>query len=192
MHCPLCAHELHPLELEPGLPAARCPRCTGHWLRLGDYANWRAAQPRDLPVVAGASPPAEVGPDGALLKQCPDCGQILTRFRVGHGVTFRLEQCRRCQGVWFDGSEWDILRARNLHDDLHVIFSDPWQHTLAAERSLHRTEAQFEQWLGVEGYERVREMKAWVDSHPYRTELLAYLQRPNPRRSISGAASGAA
>jgi hypothetical protein len=43
---------------------------------------------------------------------CPECGIILARYRIGHGMSFQLDYCRRCNGVWFDRQEWDDVRAK--------------------------------------------------------------------------------
>src|SRR5207244_2897796 len=76
--------------------------------------------------------PAEEGlrlpvSDNAVPKLCPDCGHILLPYHVGHALNFTLDHCGHCGGTWFDKNEWEILKSRNLHDDIHFIFSHVWQ-----------------------------------------------------------------
>jgi Zn-finger nucleic acid-binding protein len=179
MRCPVCKHRtLTPTAMEEGLAARHCGACGGRWLRADAYARWRSRRGGDLPehlAEEGApAPPTE--PPGARL--CPECGHILTRCRVGHGVGFALDACRTCGGVWLDAGEWEALRARNLHDDIHRIPSAAWQREVrAAERDEERERLLLERF-GPADLAELRRVKAWLDAHPSRAEMLAFLSRP--------------
>jgi Zn-finger nucleic acid-binding protein len=60
-------------------------------------------------------------------KLCPECGRILIKYGVGHGMNFTLDQCGHCLGIWFDKNEWVSLKQRNLHDEVHKVFTASWQ-----------------------------------------------------------------
>jgi len=175
MNCPVDHARMHRVELEAGLPAFTCDSCAGHWFRFGDYLTWRERQPGNVPEV-----PPEAGGELAVasdgrVRRCPDCDHLLARHRVGHGVPFALDRCGGCHGVWFDRAEWETLRARGLHDDVHQMFGPGWQFAARAEDRRQRVEAQFQRQLGTD-YDRTREFAAWVAAHPRRSEILAYVQ----------------
>ena len=178
MECPVCkpTRSLVLAPREDGqLAARRCPSCNGHWIRSSDFWRWRALQGENVP--ATPAPDISDAPSEPLgLKLCPDCGYVLGRYRVGHGVPFTVDRCRNCEGAWLDGGEWDTLRARNLHDDLPLMFDDAWQRTVRREEQLRATEDSFRRRLGDDDYARAREVRSWLDVHPKRSEVFAYLQ----------------
>jgi Zn-finger nucleic acid-binding protein len=36
-------------------------------------------------------------------------------------LSFAIEHCGQCEGVWLDKDEWTALKGRSLHDDLQRI-----------------------------------------------------------------------
>lgn len=174
MNCPADQTPLRSAPLDHDLRAFECGGCVGHWIRFGDYLAWRERQPGDMPEVppeaAGEVPEARES-----VRRCADCGHLLARYTVGHGVPFAIDRCGSCNGVWLDGAEWEALRARGLHDNLHQMFGPGWQFAVRTEERRQRTEAQFARQLGGD-YERARDFGEWLAEHPRRSELLAYLQ----------------
>ena len=174
--CPVCSPPqlLRLQTLEPGLQVRGCPNCGGHWIRLADYWRWRAGKGGDVPEKAAReSGPASREPTG--LRRCPDDGQPLSRYRVGKGIAFTLERCGNCEGVWLDGNEWEVLRRRGLHDDLHRVFSDDWQREAGRVERQQQDEAALMRALSHADYARIREVRAWIDGHPHRAELYRVL-----------------
>ncbi|HET6230581.1 MAG TPA: zf-TFIIB domain-containing protein [Longimicrobiaceae bacterium] len=180
MNCPVCASHPELVEemIEPMLTARRCPDCGGEWIRAADYWRWRAEHgAAAAPTEEGEETPGTVEVhDAPGMKVCPDCRHFMATYRVGHGVPFRIDHCRNCDGVWLDRDEWAALRARGLNDDLHLIFFDDWQRDVRDEERRALAEAQFERQVGAENLARIREVKAWLDANPHRSELYAYLQ----------------
>jgi Zn-finger nucleic acid-binding protein len=178
MKCPVDGGALQRVRLDAALPAFQCGQCAGHWLRFGDYLGWREQQPGNAPESSPSGGPRtepERREDGGV-RRCPDCGSLLTRYRVGHGVPFALDQCGRCNGIWLDAHEWEALRERGLHDDLNRVFGPGWQHEVRTEEEHERTDAQFARQLGDADFGRTRDFAAWMNGHPHRSEILAYLQ----------------
>lgn len=179
MRCPACspAQTLELDVLEGGtLKARQCPNCGGHWIRTADYWRWRALHGGNLPE----TPKPEITPasakESAGLRHCPDCDYVLARYRVGRGVPFSVDHCRNCEGAWLDGGEWEVLRSRNLHDDLPMMFDDAWQRSARREDAERATETSFKRRLGDEDYQRAQGIRRWLDEHPRRSEIFAYLQ----------------
>jgi Zn-finger nucleic acid-binding protein len=152
-----------------------CDECGGQWIKSFQYWKWLRAHAQNLP-----EKPAEEGAqlpisDSTEAKLCPECGHILSRNRVGHGVDFWIDRCASCGGFWFDKNEWDILKSRNLHDDVHFIFSTAWQHAIIEEERRAASERRFEDLIGEEDTARVRAFKEWVSTHRERSKIMAYL-----------------
>ena len=108
-------------------------------------------------------------------KLCPECGRFLTRAKVGHGVGFHLDRCGACGGTWFDANEWEVLRARNLHDDVHFIFSAAWQAHVARREREEAHERLMAEKLGDADWAEVKRIRAWLHGHPQRSQLYAAL-----------------
>ncbi|MCL4211593.1 MAG: zf-TFIIB domain-containing protein, partial [Phycisphaerales bacterium] len=109
-------------------------------------------------------------------KLCPECGHLMIRYRVAHDIDFQVDRCNHCNGVWLDRDEWEVLRRQGLHRDLHRVFSEPWQLRLRQEEAQQALEAIYERKLGTEVYHEIRRIRAWIDGHPERSTLLAYLK----------------
>jgi Zn-finger nucleic acid-binding protein len=202
MHtCPSCkSTRLQPDDLEPGLKARLCPHCRGHWIPFADYLPWVEAgaattdtppadKPSELfgdlpgttvappsngaaPINVATSPPAA---PAAKVRLCPECGRFLRRYHLGMGIEFDVERCGGCAGVWCDRGKWPRLRAAGAHSRLHLLFSDSHQAKLKEEQLRKRQEDRVRSILGDADHARAREFKAWVDAHPQRATIRAFL-----------------
>ncbi len=176
MLCPVCKNcSLRAQEIDPGLTSSHCPDCGGRWIASYQYWKWREKTGKSLaekPTEAGIKPPVK---DSAAAKLCPECGHFLRRFPVGHGIEFTLDRCGNCGGTWFDANEWETLKSRNLHDDVHKIFSEIWQKQIRDEAHQATMETFYRQKFGDDGYQKAKSMKAWIQSHPHQAELRAFL-----------------
>lgn len=179
MKCPLCkANSLNPIDLETGLPASQCSQCGGIWVEANPYQLWRRMHSQDLPRREDVHFDAAV--DVEKLKLCPACGRILRRFHVIANVPLNLDRCASCNGVWLDNGEWQELVASNLHDNLNDFFTAPWQNQVRAEETKARMQSLYQEKFGDEDYARIRETRAWLQGHPQKNMLLAYLQAEDP------------
>ncbi len=176
MKCPICiTFDLIPSSLENHLASRHCDNCGGNWIQSFEYWKWREYNRENLPEKP-AEPEAPNPSTGTLvLKHCPECRSILIRYKVGHGFSFSLDQCSNCGGVWFDKDEWEALKSRNLHDDVFTIFTAPWQAQVRKEESALHQEQIYRKKFGDEGYEEINRIREWIDAHPRRHEILAYL-----------------
>jgi hypothetical protein len=77
--------------------------------------------------------------------------------------------------MWFDRDQWGSLQRRNLHDNLHQIFGEAWQRRLRIAEQRVRMDAIYRAKFGDADYAEVRRVKAWLDAHPQRQALRAYL-----------------
>lgn len=186
MKCPVCiTAELSSATLESNLTCRHCNTCGGNWIQSFEYWKWREQNKGSIPenTVAPDDLPADLpDPKSGILraKFCPECSSILIRYKVGHGVSFAIDQCGHCGGVWFDKDEWESLKARNLHDDVYTIFTAPWQTKVRTQESIRVQEEIYRKKFGKEGFEEIKRMKEWIDEHPRKQEIIAYLMN-SPR-----------
>ena len=180
MKCAVCRTEtLQPQTLDPNLPAYTCAKCAGTWIASSDYWTWRDQQRAGLLEV----PAADTAPertDSDQPKTCPSCGHILLPYHIGHDVTFTLDHCGNCNGVWLDAQEWNILRQRNLHDKIHTFFTESWQRRIRQAAHQRRMQDIYVQKFGALDYAELRRVKAWIGAHPQQNALLAYLTSDDP------------
>ena len=173
MKCPLCkTPSLDATVLAPDLEGCICGECNGVWIARTKYDAWRKRLPKDIPETASD---AEFSVnDTRVAKICPQCGHLLLPYRVGHGLAFSIDYCGACGGVWCDRNEWDAIKARNLHDNLHDIVSAHWQNAVRRADVDAAVEQTYRRVLG-EAYDKAAETRDWLRNHPQRSTLLAYL-----------------
>src|SRR5512135_457399 len=99
--CPVCKEPLQETTLEEGLPAHQCPRGEGIWISSNPYLVWLRQHGPDLPE---KQVPGEhlASWETNVLKICPDCGHILSRYQVLPEPKIYLDHCGHCNGVWLD------------------------------------------------------------------------------------------
>lgn len=177
MKCPVCktSRELQIRRLEPRLGARTCPGCGGSWIRAADYWQWRAQEEQGHRL----GEPQEIvaiDVDQRVAKLCPEDGSFLGLYRVGIGDSLTVDQCSQCAGVWLDAREWEILGQHGLHEHLYDLLDASWQDEL---RRVERREVEHDRYvrrLGADDLRRIQEIRDWLDAHPRKSELYAFLQ----------------
>ena len=178
MNCPLCKTSvLASAELADGLSGLTCETCGGTWVARDRYDAWRAKLPGALPETALAVSLSEDEAQAANV--CPQCGHLLLPYRVGHGLSFSIDYCGACGGVWFGKDEWASIKAKNLHDNLHDIVSAHWQAEVRKESVQEALEKVHRRNLG-ESYAKAHELREWLRQQPKRSHILAYLSDAGP------------
>jgi len=168
-------------ELEPGLVVYRCSQTGGVWIAADAYWKWLRKNPARLPHLPASEPcdperlEAPVGTDSQA-KLCPSSGTLMLRYRIGHGFKFQVERSAN-GGIWLDGGEWEKLRARNFHDELHLMFAAPWQRELRELAQSEGAANRLREKVGGELYERLVEIRSTLRGHPAREEAIAFLAK---------------
>ncbi|MEO1637245.1 MAG: zf-TFIIB domain-containing protein [Cyanobacteria bacterium J06631_9] len=104
-----------------------------------------SSQSSTQPVKQSASKPSARAPinlsygllpvvDNTTANFCADCSRLMTKSKVGRGLSFYLDRCSHCHGVWLDQNEWENLVQMNLHHQIHYMFSSAWQFSVRQER----------------------------------------------------------
>jgi Zn-finger nucleic acid-binding protein len=198
MKCPACVNaKLIRCSLEPTLQSLACRQCGGNWVEAQQYFRWLELSgeagaggdscesptpeseptefaPADSAPLAPATPAASAD-DDAKARLCPECGRLLARLKVGHGVPFRIDHCGTCGGTWLDAGEWEALRDHGLHRTLHRVFSPTWQAELTRLERRAEHEELLRRMLGPDELAQVRRFADWIKCRPKRSELLAVL-----------------
>jgi Zn-finger nucleic acid-binding protein len=180
MKCPVCkTNTLVSDTLVDDLLAAQCSNCHGYWIAANVYRTWLRAKTGDMPQKASNLP---FNPTWEVheVKICPDCKHMLRRFKIFPDIDFYLDRCGSCNGIWFDANEWDALKERNLHDNLQDFFTRPWRDHLLAEETRARMESVYLLKIGDQDYEKIKEIRAWLDGNKQKNMLIAFLLSDDP------------
>jgi Zn-finger nucleic acid-binding protein len=176
MNCPVCRNvQLESERLSADLESRSCRKCGGRWIQSFSYWKWLQASGGVHPAMTPAKPGEFESQDSAPGKLCPECGHFLTQRKVGHGVTFHLDRCGNCGGIWFDRNEWEALAEKGLHDDIHFVFSNAWQKEVDAEETREAYEQRIAKILGSQSYAKVTEFAKWLAMQPQKSTVLSYL-----------------
>ncbi len=174
-NCPVCkTTALSKVLLESNLPAFACPQCEGEWISADDYWAWLENQEKTIPEQLGDEQPLAVS-DNQQATICPDCRCLMLKYRVGHELSFYLDQCSRCQGLWFDKNEWASLKQRGLHAEVHKVFSAPWQVKIRETERQKKVDQVYLQTIGSADYAEAQRVKQWIEQHPQKDVLLSFL-----------------
>ena len=175
MKCIVCTDKnMDIVQLPEGPRATECPSCDAHWITNFDYWRWHGQLNLELPEKEADCEFEFADPVAA--KSCPDCNVFMAKYRVGHGTFFYLDRCGTCGGTWFDGNEWHSLKSRNLHDEIHKIFGQPWQIAVREEQKKRVIEERMKTLLGEEKYSEANAFRSWLSHDKHREEILQYLR----------------
>ncbi len=161
-------------QLEDGLTVHLCSVSGGIYITLENYWKWKqstsksageAASEKDFPV----------SEYDEVVKLCPESGTLMTRYRVGHGLPFRVDRSIT-GGVWLDAGEWEALHTGGIHRNLHLVFTAPWQKALICAEQAALYNERLRSRLGDEFYNEISALRAKIWSHPSSAEIFAYLQ----------------
>ncbi len=181
MNCPGCKKtDFELAELEPDLVVDVCRNCRGKWIAYANYERWLKIHGDTLPELSSVEDPDMTIPRFELAKLCPGCRRMLIKYKVGRDLPFKIDRCSNCAGVWLEENEWEILKSRNLHDELNKIFTDHWQEDVKREETRKALERIYEEKFGADDYAKIRAFKEWAESHEKRDEILAYIRDKNP------------
>ena len=176
MKSPLGTHPtLKPVTLEEGLKAFQCPETNGLWIPAENYWQWQRKFPTATDHGTHESHAASVNEFDDIAKLCPETGTIMTRFKVGHGMDFRIDRSI-CGGIWLDPGEWQALISGNLHHELNLVFTTQWQKAIRQESQAKVQETILREKLGDDLFEKLSSLRTELSASSGRSAAIAYLQ----------------
>jgi Zn-finger nucleic acid-binding protein len=181
MNCPVCKYDsLKTEEIEPNLYAEVCAECRGKWVSSANYEKWLEHHGAILPEIPSDGDSEMDIPEFELARLCPVDRRILIKYKVGRSLSFKIDRCSNCAGVWLDDTEWLALKERNLHDELNKIFTDHWQEEVKREETRKTLNAIYKEKFGEDDYRKIRDFKTWAENHEKSGEIMAFLRDKNP------------
>lgn len=172
MKCPSCKSLLKPIKLESSLPARKCIQCNGVLIDLLSYREW--AENYDLKKEKNPPQLKEVE-DTLNAKVCPKCSKIMLKFRIDGSSSNKVDVCTNCDEAWLDEGEWELLGSLSIQHKLNSIFTEPWQRNIRNNEAQVAYEQRFKEVLGLEQFQKLSEVKQWIDKHPNKADLIRYL-----------------
>ncbi|MBE9066101.1 zf-TFIIB domain-containing protein [Leptolyngbya cf. ectocarpi LEGE 11479] len=187
MYCPCCeTSHLKRERLDQHLAVHACETCEGQWVSSYDYWHWLEWQPSNGKIKhCDALDISDRVSDNRRASFCPECNHLMRRAKVGHGLEFYLDRCSHCGGIWFDRGEWDILQVHNIHNKVHLVFSEPWQSQIRQAEFNRVLEETYRSALGDEDYAQALRIRSWLEQHPHRDYILSVLNQVPPSEDES-------
>ena len=178
MRSPVASHkQMIRIELADDLIAFQCPETEGVFLPTDSYFRWLSRQPARVPHLPKSdNDREELIEDDEVIKICPESGQIMQRYKVGHGFSFYLDRSPS-GSIWLDRGEWQALKDRQFHDELHLVFTAPWQDKVRAERRKDVEQELLVAKFGSDLLAKIEDLRHELSEHEHRAFALAYLQR---------------
>jgi len=178
MRSPVANHkQMKRVSLIENLPAYQCPESEGVFLPAESYFRWLGRQSDRLPHLPVSSEDIEEAvEDTESAKICPETGLIMQRFKVGHGFSFYLDRSPS-GSIWLDKGEWEALKQRQFHDELHLIFTAPWQSKVRQRQRQEVERRILEERLGSQLLGKLDDLRSELAEHEHRQLAVAYLQR---------------
>ncbi len=172
MMCPLCRGEAWDACEDPR-GASCCRECGGVW-SPASLAPGGPVREELNPVDAGDQP---VKP-----KICPDCGHLLEPLSTSAAPRLRVDRCLGCAGAWFDPAAWREIVVLGVEQHWRraaalAPLADIDAVSLDAVR-----EASFAALLGPAEHGRLRDIRYWIERHPAKDVMLAYLREHDEAR----------
>ncbi len=154
--------------IEPGLMVYQCPKSKGIWIPIYSYLEWLQKERAPIKPLPENYQPETVSDIDRPALICPESGSILTRYRVGHGLDFKIDHSYVSGGIWLDPGEWEALKSKGLHDHLTMIFTAQYQHKVRDEAAATRHRNFLEERLDANALSKMDEFCAWIKDHPER------------------------
>lgn len=174
--CPRCSTTgLKHTLISEDLPAHACPDCDGLLISLIAYRRWRETHH----PAKGASEqiPRDVADqDSKDVVGCTKCGGIMTKFRIMADSPNHIDFCAHCEDIWLDHGEWELIDAMAGADHLNTILTQPWQRRVRSESQENMERQRLRSMLGPD-FDKVAELKDWLETHQHRDVIFAYLRR---------------
>lgn len=184
MKCLVCKDvDLAEYEIEPGLIVHNCCKCGGNWLRMTDYLKWLnnpEAIQKERKEEGIEEQENLIVNDSKNQKLCPDCRTILSSYKAASNIKFKIERCDACNGIWLDKNEWEILKQNNLHMQIDKIFTFMWQRKIKEEERKEYFDDFYINKFGKEDYNKIKEVKVWLDNNKNKSLLLSFLIKNDP------------
>ncbi len=109
MNCPACKNAMIVVE-HKRIELDYCPRCQGVWFDSGELELWlESVEHGDTRQFLGDILKAQEAVSAEKRRKCPICHQRMGKTTIGQQPAILIDVCRRGDGLWFDGGEFEQL-----------------------------------------------------------------------------------
>ncbi len=167
---------LKPSFIDDLFRAHTCNTCQGNWILVEDYVRWKENNPQ-YPAAEDLTYEVE-DTETALL--CPQTGSIMRKFRLTSQNSHRLDYSSRVGGIWLDKGEWELIKQDGLASSLNAVLTSQWQKNIRMNTAKDNFSALYEDKFGDDTYQKLKELRSWLDENPNKADLRAYLLAEDP------------
>ncbi|MGL6159285.1 zf-TFIIB domain-containing protein [Microbulbifer sp.] len=170
---------LKPHFLDELFRAHICSACGGNWILIEDYVAWKEHNPQHtFPSDLDFAQVDVADSRKALL--CPVSGAIMQKFRISSRSDRRVDYSPAVGGLWLDKGEWELLKSEGLAGSLNAVVTHQWQQKVRQESARGTFSEIYRQKFGEEVYEKIKDLRAWLQAQPQKADLRAYLLAEDP------------
>ncbi|MGL6313957.1 zf-TFIIB domain-containing protein [Vibrio sp. WXL103] len=179
MNCTSCKNGLLiPSFIEGQFRAHTCNSCGGNWILIEDFVAWKERN-GDYHFAEDIS----FGEDASDTKKalmCPASGVIMRKFRVSASNDHRVDYSAAVGGIWLDHGEWELLKAEGLAGSLNLLVTQHWQDQIRETGAKQNFADIYQNKFGEETYTKIKEIRSWLNYHPQKADLRAYVLAEDP------------
>ncbi|MDH2433468.1 zf-TFIIB domain-containing protein [Pokkaliibacter sp. MBI-7] len=180
MKCTSCNQgELKPSFIDSLFRAHTCSHCGGNWILIEDYVTWKERHP-EYQFAADMNLEERDAEDSRQALLCPMTGVFMQKFRISLHSSHRLDYSSAVGGLWLDKGEWELLKKEGLAGSLNAVVTPQWQKRLQQQGAKEHFAELYRDKFGEADYARVQEVRAWLQAHPRKADLRAYLLAFDP------------
>jgi len=183
---------LKPSKIDGLFPAHSCSVCGGDWILIEDYANWKAKHPdydfsENITENIAENVAKNVSEDNFQVTEtnnkamiCPASGSIMQKFRLTSSSEYKINYSAKVGGIWLNKGEWDYLKRLGLAGSLNTLLTEPGQNEILQDATKQHLKQIYQDKFGSEAYQKIQEIRRWLNNHEQKQDLLAYLIADDP------------
>lgn len=179
MKCPSCQNgSLNPHFIDQLFRSHKCNQCEGDWILVEDFVSWKDRNP-EYRFNESLNVSEEIS-DTKQAMLCPVSGVIMRKFKISAEHDHRIDYSHLSGGIWLDKGEWELLKAENIAGSLNKVVTQVWQNQIREDSAIENFKEIYANKFSNEDYTQLKEVKAWLDQHPQKHDLRAYLMAEDP------------
>ncbi|RXJ71529.1 hypothetical protein CS022_20810 [Veronia nyctiphanis] len=179
MKCTNCGNgKLEPSFLEGQFRAHTCSSCAGNWILIEDFVAWKERN-QDYQFADDIQFDTEIS-DTKKALLCPVSGSIMRKFKISAHNAHRVDYSNMVGGIWLDEGEWELLKSEGLAGSLNALVTSEWQKTIRSQSAKDHFSDIYSDRFGREAYEQAQSVRQWLQNHPQKADLRAYLMAEDP------------
>ncbi|WP_395343744.1 zf-TFIIB domain-containing protein [Ningiella sp. W23] len=180
MNCTSCKNGvLRPSFIDGQFRAHTCTNCGGNWILVEDFVSWKEQNPEYQFSQPSQWSEDEVS-ETASAMLCPITGLIMRKLKVTAQTSHRIDFSSSVAGIWLDKGEWELLKAEGIAGTLNNVVTQQWQNKIREQSASNNFAEIYEEKFGIDNYQKIKEIKQWLDAQPQKADLRSYLLAENP------------